>query len=221
MRRALVLLSVSALCGALAAPASAADERWHLRVFAAGFDPDISETIVNDGGNDIHIGGESDLGFGAGLEYRFTDRFGIELGIMEGAPEVNLRTDVPGFGRIAVSDAMDTVVVSGDFLVHLTPASPTLDLYLGAGIANVSYGDLRYEVADLDSFAVRVDDDFTWSVRAGVDIAFGQDSHWAAVGGLRYISTDVDLRQTDPPAGETVSVGADLFNFTVGLAYSF
>ncbi len=221
MRRALVFLTAIALCGALAAPASATEESWHLRVFAAGFDPDISETIVNDGGDDIHIGGGSDLGIGAALEYRFTDRFGVEIGIMQGTPEVSLSADIPGFGQIAVVDTMNTVVVSGDVLVHLTPASPTLDLYLGAGIANVSYGDLRFEVADLDSFDVVVDDDLTWSVRVGVDIGFGQDSNWAAVGGLRYIFSDLDLRQTDPPTSDTVSVGADLFNFTVGLAYSF
>ncbi len=221
MRRILVFLAVIALCGALAAPASANGEGWHLRVFAAGFDPDTGETVVNEDGDDIRVGGDSDVGFGAGLEYRFTDRLGVELGIMEGAPEVSLSADVPGFGPIAVADTTNTVVVTGDLLVHLTPNRPTLDVYLGAGVASVSYGDLRYEVAGLDSFDVRVDDDFTWSVRAGVDIAFGQDSDWAAVGGLRYIFTDLDLRQTDPPASEPVSIGADLFNFTVGLAYSF
>ncbi len=220
MRRTLVILAVIALCAALAAPVSA-NENWRLRIFAAGFDPDIGETVVNDDGDDIHIGGGSDLGIGAGLEYRFTDRVGVELGIMQGAPEVSLSADVAGFGRIAVADTTNTIVVSGDVLVHLTPASPTLDFYLGAGIANVSYGDLRYEVADLDSFAVSVDDDFTYSLRAGVDIAFGRDSNWAAVGGLRYIFSDLDLKQTDPPTSDPVSIGADLFNFTVGVAYSF
>ena len=221
MRRALVFLAIIALCAALAAPASADGAGWRLRVFAAGFDPDVGETVANDEGDDIRIGGGSDLGFGAGLEYRFTERFGLDFGIMQGAPEISLSADVSGFGPIAVADAMNTTVITGDLLVHLTPGAPTLDFYLGAGVASVSYGDLRYQVADLDSFDVSVDDDFTWSVRAGVDIAFGQDSKWAAVGGLRYVFTDLDLRQTDPPTSDVVSIGADLFNFTVGLAYSF
>lgn len=221
MGKTVVSLAVVALCGALAAPASAAGTDWHLRVFAAGFDPDTSETIADDVGDEIHIGGESDLGIGAGLEVQFTDRFGFELGIMEGRPKVNLSADIPGFGQIVFSDATTTLVVCGDFLVHLTPASPTFDVYLGAGIANVSYGDLHYEVLDLNSFDVRVDDDLTWSVRAGLDIAFGRDSNWAAVGGLRYISSDLDLRRIGPPTSETVSVGSDIFNFTVGVAYSF
>ena len=221
MRRAQASMAVLAVCGALATPALADDGGWHLRVFAAGFDPDIGETIVNDDGDDVRVGGGSDLGFGAGLEYRFTDRIGVEVAIMQGAPEVSLSADVPGLGQLALADDMNTVVVSGDLLIHLTPASPTLDFYLGAGLANVSYGDLRFEVLDLDTLEVSVDDDFTWSLRAGVDIAFGQSSHWAAVGGIRYVPTDLELREAGAPASDSVSVGADLFNFTVGVAYSF
>ena len=45
MKRALVFLAVAGIIGIIAAPAAAADSGWHLRVFAAGFDPDLDVVV--------------------------------------------------------------------------------------------------------------------------------------------------------------------------------
>ena len=116
-----------------------------------------------------------------------------------------MRTAIDSFGQI-------------DILVNVAGGSAGVFLKSKHSIFAESSPDRWREIIDLN---LRADDDLTWSVRAGVDIGFGQDSHWAAVGGLRYISSDVDLRETGAPASDTESISADLFNFTVGVAYSF
>ena len=45
MNRTTLVLGTLFVCLALAAPAGAADKDWHLRVFAAGFDPDLDMTV--------------------------------------------------------------------------------------------------------------------------------------------------------------------------------
>lgn len=220
MRYAHVSTGVALLICLLATPASAADPGWGLRVFAAGFDPDTRETIVNPAGQEVQIVGRSALGAGAGLEYRFTTRIGIDLGVMAGAPKIELSQDVPGFGPVSLSDSMTTVVGTADLLVHLTPGR-SIDLYVGAGVAGVRYGDLSYNLMDLGSFDVRVDNDVTWSARAGIDIALGADSGWSAVGGVRYIPSKIDLWQIGTPADDAVSFDFNIFSFTVGVGYRF
>jgi hypothetical protein len=108
MRYARTALAVALLVGFLASDARAADPGWALRVFAAGFDPDTRETIVNPDGQEIDVVAGSTLGAGAGLEYRFTTRVGVDLGVMAGAPKIELSQDVPGFGPVSLSDSMTT-----------------------------------------------------------------------------------------------------------------
>jgi outer membrane protein W len=213
-------LGVALTIGLLATHASAADPSWQLRVFAAGFDPDTSETIVNPAGQEVRIVGKSALGAGVGLEHRFTPHIGLDLGVMAGTPKVELGQDVPVIGPVSLSDSMTTVVGTADLLVHLTPGR-AIDLYVGAGVARIWYGDLSYGLEDLGSFDVRVDNDVTWSVRAGVDIALGADSGWIAVGGVRYIPSKLDVWQIDTPAEDAVSFDFNIFSFTVGVGYRF
>ena len=72
MKRSVVFLGVLALCGFLAAPAAAADKRWHLRVFAAGFDPDLDVMVPAENPELVRVTADSDLGFGAGIEYQIS-----------------------------------------------------------------------------------------------------------------------------------------------------
>ena len=220
MRYARVALAVALLIGFLASDARAADPGWGLRAFAAGFDPDTRETIVNPDGQEIEVVAGSALGAGVGLEYRFTTRVGVDLGVMAGAPKIELSQDVPGFGPVSLSDSMTTVVGTVDLLIHLTPGK-SIDLYVGAGVAGIRYGDLSYSLADLGSFDVRVDNDVTWSVRAGIDIALGADSGWSAVGGVRYIPSSLDAWQIGTPPDATASFDFDIFSFTAGVGYRF
>ena len=221
MKKTLVMLAATIFLCSPAAPIDAAESGWKLRVFIAGIDPDLSETVVNDDGDDIRVTGDSALGMGVSLEYQFSNRLGVDLGIMSGAPNVKLSADIPEFGQVSFKDSMSTTIVNLDLLVHLTPSSPTLDFYVGAGAAKASYGDLNYNVLDVDNLELRVDDDLTWSARAGIDISFGSDSKWAAFGGLRYMPSQIKVWEPDDGPNDSETFDYNIFNFNVGLALRF
>jgi len=216
MKRSVVFLGVLALCGFLAAPAAAADKRWHLRVFAAGFDPDLDVMVPAENPELVRVTADSDLGFGAGVEYQFSDLFGLELGYMQASPTVELSAEVPGYGHLSLTDSMSTRVITLDLDFHLTPNSPIFDFYLGGGVASMGYGNLHYVDPDGDPLDLMIGDDLGYSAKAGLGIALGNNSKWAAFGGLRYIWTDLEVTQE-----EAATFDFNTFSFTVGLAYSF
>jgi len=222
MKRALIVLGVFALCGSLAVPAAAGEQGWHLRVFAAGIDPDLDETIVNGDGDDIHVTSGTDLGVGASLEYQFTDLLGIELGGFSGSPEVELSADVPGYGVFSVRDAMSTRVLTFDLNFHVTPNSTFFDVYLGAGLAYLWYGDLHYDDPEIsEPLSFLTDNDLGLSAKANVAIALGKTSDWTAFGGLRYIWSNLEGTEAGDPNAGSESFNFNIFSFSVGIGYSF
>jgi len=222
MRYASLSLGVTLLVCQLAVSAEAGEPGWRVRGFGALLAPDTSETTVNGDGDDILIQAEHGFGGGGSVEYQLHRFFGVDAGIVGAGPEVALSADIPGLGSLAVSDTLTTVVITGDLLVHVTPGSPFLDLYVGAGIAAVSPGSLNYDVLGVERLQVEAHSYVTWSARAGLDVAFGQDSRWAASLGVRYVPGDVELRQLDVPAADaTGKVGYNILSFTAGLAYRF
>ena len=198
-------------------PAQAADTGWTIRVFAAGFDPDLDVVVPAENPDEVRVTADSDLGFGASLEYQFNNLVGLELGYMQASPAIVLSAeDIPGFGDIALSDSMSTATTTFDLNFHLTPGSEYFDFYLGAGLAYLSYGDLHYVDPEGDSLDLTTGNDLGYSVKAGLGISLGKNSSWAAIGGLRYIWADLEATQED-----TATFDFDTFSFTVGIAYSF
>jgi outer membrane protein W len=217
MKRALIILGILALCGSLAAPASAADKGWHVRVFAAGFDPDLDVVVPAENPEEIRVIADSDLGFGASLEYQFSNLLGLELGYMQASPTIELRADdVPGYGDISLMDSMSTSVFTLDLNFHLTPNSQDFDFYLGAGVASMGYSDLQYDEPDGDVLDLEISNDLGYSAKAGLGIALGKNSNWAAFGGLRYVWTDLEVTQEN-----AATFDFNFFSFSVGIAYSF
>lgn len=217
MKRTLILLAVVVTVGTIATPAAAADSGWHLRVFAAGFDPDLNVTVPAENPEFIDVTAESDLGFGASLEYQFSGLLGLELGVMKASPAIVLSADdVPGYGDIILTDSMSTTAIMLDLNFHLTPKSEYFDFYLGAGIASMGYSDLHYAEPDEDTLTLEVGNDLGYSAKAGLGISLGKNSNWAAFGGLRYIWTDLEVTQEN-----AATFDFNTFSFSVGIAYSF
>lgn len=221
MRRTWIIVAVIALFSTLTLPATAADTGWHLRVFAAGFDPDLDVMVPAENPDEVRVTADSDLGYGASLEYQFSRLLGLELGVMQASPVVELSADVPGYGYLSLTDSMSTLVFTLDLDVHLTSNSQWFDVSLGGGVANVGYSDLHYVDPDGDPLSLAISDDFTYSAKARLDIALGKNSNWAATGGLRYIWSDIEVRQVEEPDGGTETFDFNILSFTVGIAYSF
>jgi opacity protein-like surface antigen len=221
MKRALAILAVITVCGSLALPASATEKGWHLRVFAAGFDPDLDVIVPAENPDEVRFTADSDLGFGAGLEYQFSERLGLELGVMQASPAVELSADIPDYGHLSLKDPMSTRIITLDLDFHLTPSSQCFDFFLGGGIASVAYDNLHYVDPDGDPLDLAISDDLSYSAKVGLDIALGKNSKWAATGGLRYVWSDIEVRQVEQATNNTATFDFDLFHFTVGVAYSF
>ena len=113
MKRSLIILGVLALCGSFSVPAAAIEKGWHLRVFAAGFDPDLDVMVPAENPEMIRVTADSDLGFGASLEYQFSNLLGLEAGLMKASPAIDLiAEDIPGYGDIILTDSMSTTVLT-------------------------------------------------------------------------------------------------------------
>ena len=217
MKRALVFFAVAGMMGLLATPAAAADSGWNLRIFAAGHDTDLDVTVPAENPEFIDVSSDSDLGFGASIEYQFSGLLGLELGIMKANPAIVLTAeDIPGYGDIVLTDSMSTTAISLDLNFHLTPNSEYFDFYLGGGIASMGYGDLHYTEPDGDSLDLDVSDDLGFSAKAGIGISLGKNSNWAAFGALRYIWTDLEVTQEN-----AATFDFNTFSFSVGIAVSF
>ncbi len=222
MRRVLIVMTVVLVCGFVAIPAAASDPGWTIRVFAAGFDPDLDVMVPSENPDEIRVTADSDLGFGASLEYRFNDLLGLELGYMQASPAVVLTAeDVPGFGDISLSDGMSTGTTTLDLNFHLTPASEYFDFSLGAGLAYMGYGDLHYTDPEGDPLDLSTSSDLGYSAKAGLGISLGKNSNWAAFGGVRYIWTDLEATEVQDLEDGSATFDFDTFSFTVGIAYSF
>lgn len=222
MRYAGIALGLALLVGLPSAPVEADELGWRVRGFGALLDPDTSESTVNGDGDTILIEAGRAFGGGGSVEYRFHRFVGADAGVMGASPEITLGADIPGIGALSLSDNLTTVVFTADVLFHLTPGSPIVDLYAGAGVAAVTTGGLGYDVLGIQRLNVDGENYVTWSARAGLDLAFGRDSHWAATLGVRYIPGDIELRQLGAPADDdSAEFGFNILSFTAGLAYRF
>jgi opacity protein-like surface antigen len=207
---------------ALSVPADAGETGWRVRGFGTLLNPDTSKTVVNDDGDDILFEAEHGFGGGGSVEYRFHRFLGVDAGFVVAGPEMTLSADVPELGPLSLSDSLTTAVFTGDALVHLTPTSPFVDLYVGGGVAAVAPGDLSYDVLGIQRLSIRAENYVTWSVRAGLDIALGADSPWAVSLGARYIPGDVELRQLGVHVeDDSEEFGFNIWSFTAGVAYRF
>lgn len=221
MMRTLISLVSITLCVAAAAPAAAGDAGWRLTVFAAGHDSNLDVMVPAENPEEVRVTSDTDLGFGASLEYQFSGLLGIELGIMQASPAIELSADVPGYGHMSLKDTLSARAITLDLDVHLTPDNPYFDVMLGAGIASMGYGNLHYVDPEGDPLDLVVSNDLGVSARAGVGIALGRESQWSAIGSLRYIWTDLEVRQAENPTNDTATFDFDTFSFSVGIGYRF
>ena len=76
MRRTSMIVAVFVLVLTATMPASAAERGWHVRVFAAGFDPDLDVVVPSENPDEVRVTADSALGvelfhFTVGVAYSF------------------------------------------------------------------------------------------------------------------------------------------------------
>jgi outer membrane protein W len=219
-------VAVVALTIGLPAPASGRGPA-HLRAFGVWVQPDLN---FDRPGEEQNLSADADgaFGFGVSGEYQFSDRVGLEIGVFEASPDINLVNEIPEFDLIALtSDGQAMTPVSLGLNIHLLPKD-RLDLYLSPFLAYVYYGDLEFSIRETveiggqeivleDSIRVDVANDTAYGASLGLDIPFSSRP-WAIATSLRYLATSLDI--TDPE-GDREKLDFDSWVVSLGLRYTF
>ena len=143
-------------------------------------------------------------------------RVGFGVAVLTARPDVLLRAEVPGVD-IEVGSGMRVTPILFDVTLHLTPDG-TLDLYVGAGLGYVMFGDLSFQPPGEDAMEFDVDNDPVWSVVVGADVGLG-DGPWSLSASLRHV--DAQLAVKDRMTREGLDLDFDSLVATAGVAFRF
>lgn len=189
---------------------------WTARFFGLRLDPDdgnIDRRLIRPDGLSERslLSLDSGVGGGAGLEYHFNDRVGLEGTVLFVPLGSQLFFDI---GVDWAEDEDDVEMLA--FLIgpnfHLTPNS-RVDFYIGPFVGAADLSSTTYRVlgeAQNRSF----DADTLFGVQLGLDIPFG-DAGWAFHLGARYFDMTIETEE------EGAEIAADPLGFEAGFAYSF
>ena len=190
--------------------------RWIARFFGVRLDPDDGTLAQNrirpDGLSERSVLSlDSGVGAGAGLEYLFNERFGLEGTVMYVPMGSNFFFDIDVDWAEDDDDfQMLAFMIGPNF--HLTP-DKNVDFYIGPFIGFADLGSTTYRVLG-ETQRRSLDADTLFGIQLGLDIPFG-DAGWAVHLGARYIDMTIEA---DEMPGE---IGADPLGLEVGFAYHF
>ena len=231
--RLFLSMALVLLIGLAPAVSSAQDEaasnddfyRWTIRGYLAGVTTNgdfARDESIRANGDRERTNFKFDGGDGVGfaLERHFSERLGLELGVLLADLEGFLMFDVEepvdggGFGN-GIWGMNEGDIGFMPFTLglnyHLTPNSRP-DLYIGPFVGLAMMDDVT--ISDLgESFRYSFDDEFVFGINAGLDIPFKAGGPWALAAGVRWM----DLSASDPANG--VDLGIDPLIATVGATF--
>ncbi len=160
---------------------------------------------------------EADNTFGVDISYerRLTDIVGLQFGAGWADYDINAK----GSGIDEKVASVSVIPAYAGILFHPLGRGKTVDWYIGPQFAYMNYGDVDAE----EGGKAAVDDDFTWAMRTGVDVMFGdgkiglnldiQYYQTSAVNALKYYDSNGDYR--------TKSIVINPYNLNVGVVFRF
>ncbi len=187
---------------------------WTARFFGLALDPDditlAQDRIRPDGASERSVLTlDKGQGVGAGLEYHFNDRVGLEASILYAVLDSKLFFDIGSDWAEGNADAdLLSVVIGPNF--HLTPGKK-VDLYIGPFIGFADLGDVSFNVLG-ETQRRDFDTDTVIGAQLGLDVPFGAGD-WAAHFGARYMDLSAEVNGVD--------IDIDPLGVEVGLAYKF
>jgi len=215
-----VVLVVSVFAMTFVPSADAAQNDWHLRINGVWADVDVDDSEVSDDGSTVDVGSNSGWGFGLGLERRFSDLIGVEVGVDWSRPETTIDVFHPDVGRIHVSDDLSLWTLRAGLNLHLV-SGETFDLYVGPVVAWLRPSrelvfSATYE-EQTDELRVKTSSEFGWGATAGFDLAIGE--YWTVNASASYLKAD--LTTTDVETGGQNSSGFDPVTLRLGFGLRF
>lgn len=186
-RPSLTFAALAAL--ALAAPslALAQEERNRFRIQAVSVDPSGS---LDEGG----LAAEVDRGSGIRLAWEriWNGRFGLELGAAFSSHETSASL---GGVDLAAGD-LAVVPLTAAFNFHPWPERK-LDLFVGAGLAAIDYGDVEFELPGSAPSEVSAATDLTWLIQAGLEFPIGPQYGLSLA--VQYLGAEAELELDGSP----------------------
>jgi opacity protein-like surface antigen len=207
---------VTAALLAASSAAAAAEPGWVLRVSGAWADPDFSFRQVDEE-QEVRLDVDSEIGFAVDVEYRFSNRLGIDVGVTWVELDTTLTVGIPDVISLSFDDDLSFTPITAALNIYLTPSS-AVDLYIAPMIAWVQYGDLEYELEGVGRLGVAIDDDLAWGAAVGLDVPIGERG-WMVSAAASYIDTDLDGTEQDEGGRE--SFDFNTIGVKVGVGYRF
>jgi len=194
---------------------SVAQESWRLRVDFSWLNP--SGSIVSTDYADKTAGVDFETGAGAGIrgEYQYSNRFGVELGVL-GAGRLKAGFEIPGVADSKGVELGGFTALTLGLNFHLTPGH-RIDLYAGPQLVLSRFSGVeRLASIGHGGATTSTDDDLGWGVIFGLDLPLGGHG-WLIQTNLRYIDTDLKSSGSDISFNKSF----DPVIFSVGFGYRF
>jgi outer membrane protein W len=199
----------------LAQPVAAADPGWKVRVSGVWTNPDFSTQWVED---DIQFTSDADsaLGFGFGVEYRVSERLGVEVAAARTDNDLNVTATLTGVGSASVSQGIAFTPYTAGVNIYLTP-SRAVEFYVAPQMVYATFDDLRIDDEQFGQAAVDIDSDTGWGLNVGLDIRLGEGG-WVVNGFFGYM--DIEVAAT-PEDGDQETFDFDPIVAGLGIGYRF
>ncbi len=140
------ILAFASIALFLPQDAHAQESRWQLRLRGLLVDGGETFTVDDSSGTQVLAGGNAELGVGVAIEYRISNRFGVELGAaVAGVPDYEGDHESSD-GKTAIGEGPSFAPVTASFNLHLTPGR-RFDFYIAPTVAFVSYGDFDLDLS--------------------------------------------------------------------------
>jgi len=158
---------------------------------------------------------ESDAGFGANVEYKFTPNWGLQFDAIFSTVEGHLMWDQTGGLWLMGEDSLDFTQFDLGANYHFTP-DRRVDFYLGAFVGLWSFDDVTIPLPEIgQTFRLQWKDQFAYGLRGGLDIPFKAGSPWIFTAGVDWSLVDLDQENGSN------KVNMDPLTGKIGIGYRF
>lgn len=197
-------------------PAQAQDSRWHLRLRGVLVNGDQAFSVDDPSGDRVLAGGNAAPGAGIAVEYRLSERLGVEVGsVFAKVPDFDWEASGSS-SRTEIGEGPSIRAATASLNLHLTPES-RFDLYVAPTVASVDYGDFELDLAD-GTVHFEADGGVAWGGTIGFDVGLGVGS-WSFNAAATYLSSDMEV--TERGSSDTVVVPYDPLMVQLGATFAF
>ncbi len=191
---------------------------WTVRAYGARLDTSADEFFLastDPATNTIpireHFNIENGSGFGFGLEYRPTQKIGVEAGLLLASLDASYKLDI-GSDWAMDQDDVDFTAFTLGLNFHPLETSGRFDLFLGPFIGFSNFDDADFSALGTTK-GYDFDGGFLWGAQIGFDLLFTEGGPWAFTSALRYLETSAEENSFEIDLDELI--------LSAGIAYRF